>query len=228
MDWNRYKPLIHADQSKFGVRLRRPDRMERVGRTSDLDVLLIRPSSSSFAKRRAEQVARLAMTEPLGEGGYGTPQYYAGDPYNIVPELHAHALLLCHQARGVGMLVCERRPVLGHLEWQRDLNNYGELVDEPSNVRWAVVHIWVMSQHRKKGAATGMIKILANGLHLKPSELAWMPPFSTGGKAMLRSFQFTRLLVATNRVPSEDVAFDQPWRDAPPRLEQAAVTDGRS
>lgn len=211
MDWNRYKPLVQADEASKGVRLRRTDRFELVSRVGSLEVLLVRPNSIAFTRRRAERVSRLSIREPIGDGGYGKPQFFADDPYQIVTALHAHALLLSDRARGIGIVVFERRSICGFVRWSDENSRYGDLIEQPGSTGWAVVHIWLMHAYRGRGLSAALLQVLVSGLQTSLLDLAWLPPFSRGGTRVLERLKSPCLWIADQQVPGGDNDFVSPF-----------------
>lgn len=211
MDWNRCKPLVQADETSKGVRLRRTDRFELVSRVGNLEALLVRPNSNAFSRKRAERVSRLSVRGPTGEGGYGKPQFFADDPYQIVPALHAHALLLSNSARGVGIVVFERRCIRGFVSWCHESSRYGAIVEQPRSNCWAVVHIWLLPAFRGQGLSAALIGVLVSGLQTSLTDLAWLPPFSRGGTRFVKRLRAPRLWIADEKIPNSDADFVSPF-----------------
>src|SRR5690242_16433095 len=100
---------VQHDEYLNGVKLRQIDRFEHVGVIGSHHVLLVRPDSDLFSRRRTERLARRAIREPVFEGGYDNPTFYADNRYYIVPELQTHALVVEHDNRGIALAVIERR-----------------------------------------------------------------------------------------------------------------------
>jgi hypothetical protein len=181
----RRQHTVRHDEWLQGVRLRRVDRFERVGAAGTVDILLVRPSSPESIRLRAERVSRRAVREPLEEGGYDKPLYYANG-VDSPPELRAHVLLLASAGRCVGTLVLEVRPVDGYYVWGPDRSRVdlaSVLNDEP---RWSVVHVWVLASMRKRGLARVLIDSAVRGVGQPADTLGWMSPYSNAGFGLMK------------------------------------------
>ena len=132
--------VIAHHEWEHGVCLRRLQVFEKVGQIQDCSVLLVRPSSPGFVKRRAERLSRRSIREPLDEGGFDKPLYFAnGSPVELLP----HAMLLKHGRYGVGIAVLERRPVIEIYRWTaRPTFELAHRLSE--TVRWTIVHVWLL------------------------------------------------------------------------------------
>lgn len=179
---------VHHDEFRYGVRLRRLDRFEHVGRIDSLDVLLVRPDSDIFARRRAERVARRSIREPLGEGGYDSPTYFAEDPYQVVPSLAAHVLILAQGSRGIGILLSERRLTDARYDWSEAEKGYVRTEMADASMRWSIAHIWIMSSYRRRGLGQRLLEMALAGLGTDGTRALWVTPFSAGGHALVRKF----------------------------------------
>ena len=205
---------IRADEQENGVRLRRIREFEQVGSVGEDAVLLVRPDSSLFARRRAERLSRRAVREPLGAGGYDVPQFWAESEHQIVPQLHSHALLLAQACRAVGMIVVERRALAGRLEWSIEQKKYGAIIDDATSARsWTIVHVWLLERLRGKQIAERMLDLVFDGFGTSATEVGWLPPFSAGGKRMLERRALSTLRIAATLAPTDAGTFTRPFSD---------------
>lgn len=161
-DWSaerRHHLIAHYEWFN-GIRLRQPHAFEIVGEVQGLRVLLVRPSSPIFAKRRAERVSRRSIRESVNEGGYDKPTYFA-ETSNSTFLLFPHAVLIVRDGCGVGIVVIERRPIVQFYRWKE--SGGWELARELANtVRWTIVHAWLLpaSLRGQYGAgARGQIRV---------------------------------------------------------------------
>lgn len=180
-DWSRSvrHHVIEHEEWLRGTRLGRPEAFECVGGVQEFRALLVRPSSCLFARRRAERLARRAIREPLGEGGYDKPIYFAEGP-DSPPELHAHALLLARGKCAVGMLVLERRPVLEFYRWT--IRPHFQLVRRLADtIRWTIAHVWLLPELRGHGTAAGLVHLAVEGLRETPDTVGWLYPYTAAG-----------------------------------------------
>jgi hypothetical protein len=121
-------------------------------------------------------VSRRSIREPIFEGGYDVPQYYADERFS--PRvLNAHALLVARESFGVGILVLERRPVIQHYRWTSRpefelLNSIDDLV------RWSIAHIWLHPKVRGQGIADEMVRVAAQGVCETPDTIGWLSPIT--------------------------------------------------
>jgi GNAT superfamily N-acetyltransferase len=179
---------VHHDEHFHGVRLRRLDRFERISAIGSLRVFIVRPNSQIFARRRAERVSRRAISEPVGEGGYDKPTFYADDVYQIVPEMRTHAILIASELRGIGLVVVERRERDAWYEWSDQRERY-ELIDGSGvGGAWCIAHVWVLPTFRRQGIARRLLEITFDGFYQDPSESGWVTPFTAHGFALVRRF----------------------------------------
>ena len=160
---------VRHDEHRNGVRLRTLNRFESVGTLGSCQVLLVRPDSDIFARRRTERVARRAVREPIFEGGYDTPTYYADNVYQIVPEMHSHALLVANDRRGVGLAVIERRSREAWYDWCAPDGAYQMATQDGAGVSWAIVHVWILPACRCRGLATQLLEFAFRGFGLDPT-----------------------------------------------------------
>jgi hypothetical protein len=138
------------------VRLRQLRLFETVGMVQGLKILLVRPSSPLFARNRAERMSRRSIREPVDDGGFDQPTYYARKSISTV-QLHPHAVLLGRDRFGVGIIVLERRPII---EFYRCTKPSWELAGPIEHaVRWTVVHVWILPELRRQGIATNLVDI---------------------------------------------------------------------
>lgn len=179
---------VQHDEHGSGVRLRHLDRFEHVGAIRSFRILLVRPDSGLFARRRAERVSRRAIREPINEGGYDKPTFYAEDVYQIVPEMHSHALLLASDARGVGLVVIERRERSAWFRWSELDQGYRLDSEESGAPSWSVVHVWLLPTLRRRGLATELLEHAFRGFRVDPPAAGWLPPFTSRGFRLLRHF----------------------------------------
>lgn len=205
-DWSpsRREHVIRHHEWEHGVRLRRLDEFEEVGEVGGLRGLLVRPDSPLFLRRQAERVSRRSIREPVCEGGYDKPLYYA-EPPEAVPALHAHAVLLASGVYAVAILVLERRHVIERYRWAA--RPAFELVEElPEPVRWTIVHIWVMPALRGRGLGRGLARLAVEGVGETPDTIGWLSPFTKGGYRLMAG--------VTN------VGFHRAWGQEVPPLEE--------
>jgi GNAT superfamily N-acetyltransferase len=196
--------LVFHDEHLNGVKLRRLEQFERVGSIDGLDVLLIRPDSTRFSRLRAERVSRRAIAEPLEEGGYDKPMFYAESVYQIVPEHAAHALILAREARGVGMLVFERRYRAARYHWESATHRYAIHDDSKAGPTWAFVHIWLLPSLRGKNIGLRLVKFATEGIPVAAESIAWLTPFTSRGFALVRRFSPESVWAAGHETPGED------------------------
>lgn len=179
---------VRHDEHLNGVRLRRLDRFERVGAIGAFQILLVRPDSDLFSRRRAERVSRRAIREPLFEGGYDKPTFYAENRYQIVPEMQSHALLAESRLRGVALVVIERRDRDAWFAWSDAEEKYVLASRQSAGVYWSLAHIWVLPAFRREGLATRLLEMAFRGFSMSPSTAGWLTPFSNGGYRLVRHF----------------------------------------
>lgn len=180
---SRREHIIRHHEWEHGVRLRRLEDFEEVGQVEGLKALLVRPESPLFVRRQAERVSRRSIREPLSEGGYDKPQYYADVP-DSPSELHAHALLLARGTDAVGILVLERRHVIERYRWT--MRPDFELEERlPDPVRWAVVHVWVLAGMRGRGLGGGLARLAVEGVGETPDTVGWLSPFTKNGYQLM-------------------------------------------
>jgi GNAT superfamily N-acetyltransferase len=147
-------------------------------------LLLARPTSSSYARRRAERVARRAIREPLGDGKYDWPTYYA-EGLDSPPDLQAHAVLLHRGGYGVGIVVLERRPVVEYYKWlARQTFELAHRLDE-GTVRWTMVHVWLLPSLRGKGIATALTRAVIAATGESADTIGWLSPFTNAGRRLV-------------------------------------------
>ncbi len=184
-DWSpsRREHVIKHHEWEHGVRLRRIEDFEEVGEVGGLKALVVRPDSRLFLRRQAERVSRRSIREPVLEGGYDKPQYYA-EPPDAVPALHAHAVLLARGAHAVAILVLERRHVIERYRWTT--RPEFELVEAlPDPVRWTIVHVWVMPALRGRGLGGGLVRLAIEGVGETPDSIGWLSPFTKDGYRLM-------------------------------------------
>jgi len=208
--FSRRKHLIHHDEHRNGVRLRRLDLFERVGGIDGAQVLLVRPESARFVRHRTERVARRAIEEPPFEGDYDKPTFYAEDRYQIVPEHFAHALVLAQGSRGVGLTVLERRERCARYEWLAEQDEYRACEEPAAGPSWAVMHVWVHPSMRGQHVASRLLTMAFSGFRMTPEETAWLTPFTPGGFRLLRRFCPEFFLAAGHEPPQFD-SFPRPF-----------------
>jgi ribosomal protein S18 acetylase RimI-like enzyme len=180
---DRREHIIRHHEWEHGVRLRRLEEFEEVGEVEGLKAFLVRPTSPLFLRRQAERVSRRSIREPLFEGGYDKPQYYAERP-DSPPELHAHAVLLARGAYAVAMLVLIRRHVVERYRWTE--RPHFELAEGlPDPVRWAIAHVWVLPDLRRRGLASGLVRLAAEGVGETPDSIGWLSPFTKAGRRLM-------------------------------------------
>jgi len=197
---SRREHVIRHHEWEDGVRLRRLGEFEDVGQVEGLRALLVRPTSPLFLRRQAERVSRRSIREPLMEGGYDKPTYYA-EPPDSTPALHAHAVLLAEGAHAVGVLVFERRHVYQRYRWTE--RPKFELVEElPDPVRWTIVHAWVLPASRGRGLGSGLARLAIEGVGETPDTVGWLSPFTEGGYRLMA------------RVTAD--GFCRAWQEVPP------------
>jgi hypothetical protein len=171
--------VIADEEWLRGTHLGRPEAFESVGGVQEFRALLVRPSSCLFARRRAERLARRAIREPLGDGGYDKPIYFAEGP-DSPPELHAHALLLARGKCAVGMLVLERRPMLEFYRWT--IPPHFRLVRRLADtIRWTIAHVWLLPELRGRGTAACLVHLAVEGVRETPDTVGWLSPYTAAG-----------------------------------------------
>lgn len=195
---------IFHDEHFSGVRLRHLDRFEAIGNVGPHQVLLIRPESDLFARRRAERVSRRSIQEDLGEGGYDKPTFYAEDVYQIVPEMQSHALIATNLTRGIGLVVIERRERAAWFEWSEDERAYMRASDEHGGTSWAIVHAWVLSEFRGQGLAKSILNIALEGFGIEAKAAGWLTPFTSAGFGLVRHFTPSGFWAAGYKPPAGD------------------------
>jgi hypothetical protein len=132
-----------------------------------------------FQRRQAERVSRRSIREPLEDGGYDKPQYYA-EPPDAVPELHAHAVLLASGLYAIGILVLERRHVVERYRWTaRPRFEFVERLPDP--VRWTVTHVWFLPSFRGRGLGAGLARLVAKGVGETLDSIGWLSPYTRHG-----------------------------------------------
>jgi hypothetical protein len=202
--------VIYHDEHFNGVRLRRGDSFELVGRIDGAELYLVRPESPRFPRLRAERLSRRAIDEPVAEGGYDKPTFYAEDRYQIVPQHHTHALVLAQASRGVGLLVFERRERQARYDWEEAESHYVLAVGIPAGGAWTLVHIWLLPSLRQKGLATRMIKMVLSGLRTEPTAIVWQTPLTAAGFGLVRYFA-PQFFWAAGDTPPQPDTFDRPF-----------------
>jgi hypothetical protein len=176
---SRRKHIIRHYEWEHGVRLRRLKDFEEIAEVGGLKAILVRPTSSLFLRRQAERVSRRSIREPLLEGGYDKPPYYAETP-DSPPALHAHAVLLTKEGHAVGILVLERRLLIEKYRWTEQ--PHFELAEKiPKVVRWTIVHAWVLPGLRGRGLGAGLARLAAEGVGETPDTIGWLSPFTDAG-----------------------------------------------
>jgi ribosomal protein S18 acetylase RimI-like enzyme len=208
-DWSpsRREHVIRHYEWEHGVRLRRLGDFEAVGEVEGLKALLVRPDAPLFQRRQAERVSRRSIREPVDEGGYDKPLYYAAPP-DAVPALHAHAVLLASGVHAVAILVLERRHVIERYRWTERPGF--ELVEElPEPVRWAIVHVWVMPALRGRGLGAGLVRLAVEGVGETPDTIGWLSPFTKDGYRLMACVTSEGF----HRAWGQEVP---PFEDAPP------------
>jgi GNAT superfamily N-acetyltransferase len=186
-DWSpsRREHVIRHYEWEHGVRLRRLQEFEAVGEVDGSKALLVRPDSRRFLRRQAERVSRRSIREPLGQGAYDQPVYYA-EPPGAVPELHEHAVLLASGGCAVAILVLERRHLIQRYRWTaRPRFELAEHLPEP--VRWTIAHVWVLPALRGHGLGRGLVRLAAEGVSETPDTIGWLSPFTRSGKRLMAS-----------------------------------------
>lgn len=181
---------VHHDEQLHGVRLRRIAPFEQVGPIDGLSMLLVRPESRLFVRQRAERVARRANRERVGEGGYDGPAYWADDPYRIVPELHAHAVIVARDTQGVGLIVLERRVRDAWWPWEPTRQGALDLLAGQARAgmpTWAVAYVWLHPDGRGHAIARRALAHTWAGFHMAADEVAWVTPFTTRGQRLGRA-----------------------------------------
>ena len=148
-----------------------------------LTAVLVRPESPVFLRRQAERVSRRSIREPLDEGGYDKPQYYA-EPPDSVPALYAHAVLLASGLSAIGILVLERRHVVERYRWT--VRPRFELAEKlPAPVRWSITHVWVLRAFRGRGLGGGLVRLAAEGVGETHDTIGWVSPFTRHGRRLM-------------------------------------------
>ncbi len=206
----RRRHLIYHDEHFNGVRLRRLELFERVGSIGSADVLLVRPKSMRFARLRTERVARRAIEEPVFEGGYDKPTFYAENPYQIVPEHCSHALVVAQDCRGVGLLVFERRERRARYTWRENEAKYVLDIEHAAGPAWTVVHIWLLPSMRGNHIASQLLHLAFAGFGVSPDNAAWLSPFTPDGFRLLRRFAPEEFWAAGDEPPQSHV-FPRPF-----------------
>jgi hypothetical protein len=176
--WLTRAHAVHHDEHYHGVRLRRPEVFDQVGQLGADPAFLIRPDSSRFARLRTERVSRRAIREPLFEGGYDRPTFCAEDRYQIVPELHTHALVVAHERRGVGLLVMERRERDAGYVWSEGEAAYIPETEQSGGGSWSIAHIWILPSLRGRHLASRLIAMALTGFGVSADDLGWVTPFT--------------------------------------------------
>ena len=171
-----------------GVGLGRIEKYEHVGALGAFRILLVRPDDDSFTRRRAERVSRRAIREPVREGGYDAPTFFADDPYSIVPELQSHAVLIADGSCGVGLAVFERRQREIWYEWSESAEVYQLTSTSGAGVAWSIVHVWLLGSLRGRGLGVELLRICFEGFATEPSSGGWYTPFSQNGGRLVRRF----------------------------------------
>jgi hypothetical protein len=212
-DWSssRRAHVIAHDEWFRGVRLRRRQDFEDVGQIQDFQALLVRPSSSLFARHRAERVSRRSIREPIDEGGYDTPPYYAEGP-DSPTELSAHAVVLGRETHAVGIVVLERRPIIELYRWTT--RPHFELAAElPPTVRWAIVHTWLLPELRGRGVASDLVRAAVQGVNETPDTVGWLSPYTGAGWRLIERLTTAGFHRAICKLP--------PIENVPPPFQKA-------
>jgi ribosomal protein S18 acetylase RimI-like enzyme len=207
--WSSRRHLIAHDEFLHGVRVRASHSYEVVRSGVEYSILLVRPSSPLWQRMRAERVSRRSIREPLWEGGYDKPTYYA-EPEPEEMLLFPHTLLLCRGKRAVGILVLEARPIRSFLRWSGEV----ELVEETvstGEIRWTVTHAWVLPTLRQRGFATALVHTAAAGVATNIGSLGWMPPFTTAGLRLVRRVAPDGAFVASHAIPNHLDGINAPF-----------------
>ena len=202
--------LVQHDEHLHGVRLRRTQRFEQVGVIGSYQVLLVRPDSDLFSRRRAERIARRAIREPVFEGGYDNPTFYAENPYYIVPEMQTHAMVAEYGRRGIALLVIERRDRDAWFRWSEQDKGYALASRASAGVSWSIAHVWLLPAFRGQGLATRLLEMAFRGFSLDPSDVGWLTPFTRGGFRLVRHFSPAGFWHA-GREPTMVDAFERPF-----------------
>lgn len=200
-EWSasRHAHIIAHYEWSHGVHLRQRQAFEHLGQVEGFRILLVRPSSSLFARRQAERVSRRSIREPAEEGGYDKPQYYAEGP-SSPPELFSHAVLLNRDTHGVGIVVIERRPIIQFYRWT--MRPHFELAfDLEHTVRWAIVHAWLLPELRGQGVATKLVSVAIQGVNETPDTIGWLSPFTVAGQRLVARLTVTGFHRAGHELP---------------------------
>lgn len=195
---SRHAHVIAHHEWEHGVRLRHTAQFELVGNAQEFDLLLVRPFSSKYARSRAERISRRSIREPVSEGGYDKPLYFAHcSPLVLLP----HAVLLVRAGYAVGIAVLERRPIMELYRWTN--RPHFELVQRiPNTVRWAIVHAWLLPSLRGRGVGTEFVRQTITGVRETPDTVGWLSPYTPAGLRLIARLTMIGFHRAVSDLPS--------------------------